>query len=67
MRLALLACLCAGILVPVAGCKTDFRGDGFNDPVGESVGQLRAPDRHNKEKWGFSNKSREIEENLGLR
>jgi hypothetical protein len=56
------------VCVPLglAGCCSmdHFRGEGFNDDSGQAFGAVRKPDR-DIEFWGFSNKSREIERNLG--
>jgi hypothetical protein len=61
------AILLLGLAAGAAGCRSDLRGKGFEEDPDFNAGHLRAPDPHNKEKWGFSNKSRQIEENLGLR
>lgn len=59
-------------LMAASGCAKykpiNFRGDGFTeDETSRVLHRARAPDPDNKEKWGFSTKSRQIEDELGIR
>ena len=59
-------------LAASAGCAKykpiNFRGEGFaEDETLKQAGRVRPADPDNKDKWGFSNKSRQIEDELGIR
>lgn len=69
MRTMLLAALG---LAACAGCAKhkpiNFRGEGFaEDETFKQAGRARPSDPDNKDKWGFSTKSRQIEDELGIR
>ena len=64
--------LAAVWLTASAGCARykpiNFRGEGFpEDETLKQAGRVRPADPDNKDKWGFSNKSRQIEDELGIR
>ena len=64
--------LAAVFLTSNAGCSRhkpiNFRGEGFaEDETLKQAGRVRPADPDNKDKWGFSNKSRQIEDELGIR
>ncbi len=55
-----------------AGCARykpiNFRGEGFaEDETLKQASKQRPADPDNKDKWGFSTKSRQIEDELGIR
>lgn len=56
----------AGGLVLFASCRSlDLRGNGFRDHWGDFVQQYRTPADSSKF-WGFDQRSREIEQDLGV-
>ena len=63
-------CAAVGLALCLAlcGCRGwDLRGDKYDpDPTLELPRDLRRPDTNN-EFWGFSNKARQIEGNLGVK
>ncbi len=61
------AAVLAIVLVSLGGCaRMNLRGESFNDDDLSKAAREVRPREPNAENWGFSNKSRQIEGNLGI-
>ncbi|MBL9122441.1 MAG: hypothetical protein JNG90_02335 [Planctomycetaceae bacterium] len=69
VRTGALVALLAGLSGGCARYKPpNLRGEGFaEDETSRVLHRARPADPENKDKWGFSTKSRQIEDELGIR